>query len=189
MVVPFHTSLPMVCPPSKCFLGSCNDHVFLSIDACGNGSGDYSDRLYLPFHFSQAIFHCYGHSIKILELLTTLSIVTLGPQALGCLSLRPAYHFLNETTLHQQCSRHQLWPLIKPVPAMQFCLREICFLTARHDIDLRAKDIFQGLENSIADLLSRWHLSPSHQQHFAELAADFPTTFCPTQLFDFEIAL
>ena len=76
------------------------------------------------------------------------------------------------------------------VPGMQFCLQEIWFLIIRNDIDICAKHI-PGLENSIADHLSRWHLSPLHQQYFAELTADFSTTdiFCPTQLFDFEINL
>lgn len=76
------------------------------------------------------------------------------------------------------------------VPGRQLCLREIWFLTIHNDIDIHAKHI-PGLENSIADHLSWWHLSSLHQQCFTKLTADFPTTdiFCPTQLFDFEIDL
>ena len=74
------------------------------------------------------------------------------------------------------------------VPRMHLCLREIWFLTARYDIDIFAQHV-AGVDNSIADHLSRWHLSPVHHTRFTTLAADTPTehVLCSPHLLQFEI--
>ena len=71
---------------------------------------------------------------------------------------------------------------------MHLSLQEVWFLTTRHDIAIFAWHI-AGVENTIADHLSRWHLSPVHQLRFDALTADTPTThiLCPPELFQFEI--
>jgi hypothetical protein len=40
---------------------------------------------------------------------------------------------------------------------MQNCLRELCFVEATHEFEVRAKHI-AGEENRLADYLSRWHI-------------------------------
>ena len=159
-----------------------NDCLFLSTDACNTGDGGYFTGLHFHTPFPDAILYCYGHDINILELLTVMVALKLWG-ALLC-GRRITFQCDNINSVLAINSGHSR------VPGMQLCLWEIWFLTARHYIDICAKHI-PGLENSIADHLSRWHLSPSHQQRFAELTAGFPTTyiFCPTQLFDFEIDL
>lgn len=159
-----------------------NDRLFLSTDACNTGAGGYFTGLHFHTPFPDAILHRYGHDINILELLAVMVALKLWGALLYGQRITFQCHNINGVlAINSGRSR---------VPGMQLCLREIWFLTARHDIDIRAKHI-PGLENSIADHLSRWHLSPSHQQRFAELTAGFPTTyiFCPTQLFAFEIDL
>ncbi len=72
--------------------------------------------------------------------------------------------------------------------SLYLCLREIWFLTARYDIDIYARHV-AGVDNSIADHLSRWHLSLVHHTRFAALTADTPTehVLCSPHLFLFEI--
>ena len=55
-------------------------------------------------------------------------------------------------------------------PFIQAALRELWFLEAKHDFTLRCIHI-PGIENTAADHLSRWHMSPSHQQQFDALTA------------------
>ena len=58
-----------------------------------------------------------------------------------------------------------------------------CFELAGHHI--------QGTSNSLADHLSRWHLSPGHKAHFEALTADIPTVHVPyaTELFNFDVRI
>jgi len=50
---------------------------------------------------------------------------------------------------------------------LQCCLREICFLAAIHEFEIRAVHI-AGIDNRLADMLSRWHLDIIHAKHFFE---------------------
>jgi hypothetical protein len=40
---------------------------------------------------------------------------------------------------------------------MQNCLRDLCFVEATHEFEVRAK-LIAGEENRLADYLSRWHI-------------------------------
>ena len=73
-------------------------------------------------------------------------------------------------------------------PGCIFVYGEIWFLTACYDIDIFAWHI-AAVDNSIANHLSRWHLSPVHHTPFAALTADTPTKHvpCSPHLFQFEI--
>ena len=42
-------------------------------------------------------------------------------------------------------------------PFLQQCLREICYISSIYDFHIRASYL-EGVENRIADSLSRWHL-------------------------------
>ena len=48
---------------------------------------------------------------------------------------------------------------------LQSCLREICFLAAVHEFELQARHL-SGVENRVADLCSRLHLSANHAALF-----------------------
>ena len=58
--------------------------------------------------------------------------------------------------------------------AMQLCLREIWFLSARFDFVLFA-DHLPGTFNTLVDYLSRWHLSPTHKAQLQTLTAGLVT--------------
>ena len=51
---------------------------------------------------------------------------------------------------------------------MQKCLREILFIAAKNEFEIRAVH-FAGLENRVADALSRWHLDDSFRQKFFDM--------------------
>lgn len=73
---------------------------------------------------------------------------------------------------------------------MQAHLREIWFLSALHDFELRTEHI-PGCNNTIADHFSRWHLAPSHKAHFTSLTANLVTTqvSCHPEHFNFDIQM
>ncbi|VDI43591.1 Hypothetical predicted protein [Mytilus galloprovincialis] len=50
---------------------------------------------------------------------------------------------------------------------LQSCLREICFVAAINEFELRAVHI-AGVDNRLADMLSRWHLHSNYAKTFFE---------------------
>ena len=74
------------------------------------------------------------------------------------------------------------------VPLFQACHREIVFLKAKFDFQLRVSHI-QGKENRAADYLSRWHLSPIYRdKFFSEFASPLRSlqeVFIDPVLFEF----
>ena len=48
---------------------------------------------------------------------------------------------------------------------MQNCLRELCYIQAVFQFDIRAKHIF-GNDNRVADYLSRWHSNHKFKELF-----------------------
>lgn len=57
-------------------------------------------------------------------------------------------------------------------PVLQECLREICFLAAIHEFEIRLRHL-DSESNRISDHLSRWNLGPQHQHCFLELTKGF----------------
>lgn len=55
---------------------------------------------------------------------------------------------------------------------LQECLREICFLAALFEFEIRVQHL-DSSSNRIADHLSRWHQSSVHEQSFLELTKEF----------------
>ena len=69
---------------------------------------------------------------------------------------------------------------------LQACLREICYLAAIHEFEIRARHL-AGVENRVADLCSRLHLSDSYKRLFHESNKTWqlqPQTV-PTKFFEF----
>ena len=56
----------------------------------------------------------------------------------------------------------------------QSCLREICFVAAVHDFEIRAVHI-SSCDNRISDYLSRWHLDLFYSKEFYAKMKD---SFC-----------
>ena len=48
---------------------------------------------------------------------------------------------------------------------MQNCLRELCYIEAIYQFEIKAKHIV-GDENRLADYLSRWHIHNRYQSRF-----------------------
>ena len=60
-------------------------------------------------------------------------------------------------------------------PILQECLREICYLAAINEFELRLQHL-DSQSNRIADHLSRFHLGAWHQHMFFELTRGFELT-------------
>ena len=140
-----------------------DNRLFLSTDACRTGAGGYFTGQYFHTPFPAPILSQFGHDINILELLTIMVALKLWGE------------LLRGQHLILQCDNANSVLAINSgrsrVPGMHLCLREIWFLTARHDIDIFAGHI-AGVDN-----------------RFDALTADTPTThiLCPSELFQFEI--
>jgi len=48
------------------------------------------------------------------------------------------------------------------------CLRDIWYIAATYDFEIRAVYLTSG-DNRVADLLSRWHLGPKFREDFEQL--------------------
>lgn len=140
----------------------------------------YFQGQYFHAPFSGSILREFGHDINILELLTIVVALKLwGALLCGQRIILQCDNTNNVLVINSGRSR---------VPGMHLGLREIWFLSARHDIDLVAR-LIAGLDNSIADHLNCWHLSPLQHTQFSALTAATSTVqvFCSPHLFEFEI--
>ena len=157
-----------------------HDTLALSTEACGSGAGGYFNGKYFHTPFPPPIMPLYGHDINILELLTIMVALKLWGAALRGQRVIISCDNENSVITLNSGRCHS--------PGMQLCLREIWFLSAAFDFEIRTNHV-PGVSNAIADHLSRWHLSPSHKAHFEALTSGIPTTFvpCPPELFNFEV--
>ena len=159
-----------------------NDPFFLSTNACASGAGGYFQGQHFHTPFPGHLLEEYGHDINILELLAVMVALKLWAPA-----LRGQRFILNcdnkncVLSLNSGRSRTR---------AMQLCLREIWFLLAAFDFEIAAHHI-PGTSNSLANHLSRWHLSPGHKAHFDALTVYISTVHvpCPTELFNFDVRI
>ena len=128
------------------------------------------------------ILEQYGLDLNILELLAVMVALKLWAPA-----LRGQRFILSCENKNYVFSLNSGYSRTR---AMQLCLCEIWFLSAAFDFELAAHHI-QSTSNSLADHLSRWHLSPGHKAHFDALTVDIPTVYvpCATDLFNFEVRI
>ena len=54
---------------------------------------------------------------------------------------------------------------------LQSCLREICYIAALNNFDIKSQHI-PGCDNRIADTLSRWDLHDKFRRDFKQLTSD-----------------
>ena len=159
-----------------------NNPLFLSTDACQSGAGGFFNGFFFHTPFPDNLLETYGHDINTLELLSIMAALKLWGALLR--GKRFILHCDNENSVHALNSGRSR------APGMQACLREIWFLSATYDFELRAAHI-PGRNNTIADHLSRWHTAPSHEAQFHSLTADLVTTpvHCPPEIFSFDIQM
>ena len=159
-----------------------NDPWHISTDACSTGAGGYFSGNFFHTPFPGPILQHFGDNINVLELLTIMAALKLWGQTLR--GKRFVLHCdNNNSVLALNSGRSRTL-------GMLLCLREIWFLCAFYDFELTAVHI-PGLDNSLADHLSRWHLSLVHEAQFHQLTSHTSTTpvVCPARFFDFEIVL
>lgn len=158
-----------------------NDPMYLSTDACSTGAGGFFNGQYFHTPFPSSVLHRFGHDINTLELLAIMVALKIWAPLLR--GQRLVLQCDNENSVLALTSGRSR------APGMQRCLREIWFLTAAWDLEIVSTHI-PGITNSIADHLSRWHLSPTHQQRFSELTSTLTTThvYCPPEFFEFQIS-
>lgn len=119
--------------------------------------------------FPGHIMEQYRHDINILELLAVMVALKLwAPVLRGQRFILRCDNKNCVLSLNSGRSRTR---------TMQLCLREIWFLSTAFDFELAAHHI-QGTSNSLADHLSRCHLSPGHKAHFDALTVHIPTVCC-----------
>ena len=69
---------------------------------------------------------------------------------------------------------------------MQSCLRELFFICAKFDFEIRANHI-SGISNQIPDFLSRFHLDSSYKKKFfKEIGDNFRFCTVPAEFFKFQ---
>ena len=133
------------------------DSVFSS-DACLTGCGGIFGSFFFHSKFPTAILELELH-ISALEL---LSVVV-------CLKLWGS-HFKGRKLIIG-CDNLAACIVVNSGKArcrfLQKCLREICFLAATFDFQVKAEHI-PGASNGLADSLSRWYLGEVYQVKFQE---------------------
>lgn len=122
----------------------------LSTDACLEACGGWSQGHYFHTLFPTAIMEKCLH-INALELVTVMVALTLwAPRFRGRRITLLCDNMVSVLVLNKGTTRDHF---------QADCLREIAFLAATNEFSVRARHL-PGRENRIADLLSRWHLTP-----------------------------
>ncbi len=134
---------------------SAPDCVF-SCDACLSGCGGWSGKEYFHALFPPSIIAKDLH-INALELLTIVLCIKVWGDSWK--SQRILVYCDNEasvTVLNSGKTKDSF---------LQACVREICFLAACKEFEIKAVHL-PGVENTLADLLSRWDLSSKAESEF-----------------------
>ena len=154
------------------------DSVFAS-DACLTGCGGWCCERQEFFHaqFPEPILRM-NLSINALELLTV--VVAAKVWGRYWKGRRIVVHCDNEVSVSviNTGRSHNSF--------LQSCLRELEFMAARHEFEIRGNHI-PGIENRIPDALSRWHLGEQHKQQFKSqvLGLEVRQIFVYEGLFEF----
>jgi len=131
----------------------------ISSDACPTGCGAFYQGRY---------FHCeFPVHIRQLNLdINTLELMSLA------IALRLWGHCLSRQRQVVACDNQQAGTALNPGRSsslrIQKLLRDIWFIEAKFDFTVRAVHI-PGIDNKIADHLSRWQLANAHREQFFEL--------------------
>ncbi|MES9902603.1 MAG: hypothetical protein ABW168_07960 [Sedimenticola sp.] len=128
----------------------------ISTDACLTGCGGFFGNKYFHVVFPELVDGQKWH-INALELLAIVIALKLwGSQLNGKKVIMLCDNLSSCTVINKGSTRCDF---------LQSCLREICFLAALHEFEIRAKHI-SGVDNRVADYLSRWHLDSANAEKF-----------------------
>lgn len=155
---------------------SAPDAIFSS-DSCLCGCGGFWNGKYFHVEFPSEIIQQNLH-ITALEMLSIIICLKLWAR------------FFKGQKIVVLCDNQAVSQVINSGKSksefLQNSLREICFLTAINEFQLKGQFI-EGITNRIPDVLSRWHLSRQNEQKFMELTENFEIKEClvGTELFEF----
>ena len=150
----------------------------LETEACLLGFGAWnSNRQYFHMAFPQSILDLDLH-INALEMLTIIVACQVwGKHWPGKRLVVNCDNEASVTVLNTGRSRD---------PFLQACLRELAFVTARFEVEIRGNHV-PGVTNRIPDALSRWDLDPKFLLEFHRLVGPEPVhdTFVYEGFFQF----
>ncbi|CAG2226402.1 unnamed protein product [Mytilus edulis] len=131
------------------------DEIFSS-DSCITGCGGWFSGRFFHRTFPKFILE-YNLHINCLELLAIVICLKLWGQFFKGRKIRILCdNQVSVTVINTGRSRNEY---------LQMCLREICYLCALSEFEVRACHV-PGSDNRISDYLSRWHLSDLHRTQF-----------------------
>ncbi|CAG2231714.1 unnamed protein product [Mytilus edulis] len=136
---------------------------YMASDACLVGCGGVSNGQFFHCVFPDFIVQQSLH-INALELLSVIVCLKLWGQRGRKICIQ-CDNMVSVQVINQGKSRSRF---------LQACLREICFICAIKECELRAIHI-DGIENRLPDMLSRWSLSDSYSVQFYEAIEDSVT--------------
>jgi hypothetical protein len=137
---------------------SASDEI-LSCDACFDGFGALFGKQYFHSNFPSFITDDHLH-INCLQLWVVIVAVQIWGKKLKGKKLFIFCDNEDSVTVVNSGSTKDSF--------MQNCLRELCFVKATHEFEVRAKHI-AGEENRLADYLSRWHIHSRFRDTFLSL--------------------
>jgi hypothetical protein len=132
-------------------------------DACLLGCGGWMCGEYFHCVFPASIRQLQLH-INCLELLTIMVCVKVWGRLFSGKRIKVLCdNMTSVSALNSGAIRNTF---------MQKCLREICFIAATFEFDIRGAHI-QGIDNRLPDLLSRWTLHDSYGEQFRAQTRQF----------------
>lgn len=134
--------------------------AFMASDACLAGCGGICEDYFFHCEFPEFIFKQKLH-INALELLTVIVCLKLWAKKGKKIYIK-CDNQVSVFVINQGRTRSRF---------LQACLREICFICAVEECELKAVYI-EGVNNRLPDLLSRWSFSNQYSDKFYELTRD-----------------
>ena len=155
----------------------CLPDEICSSDSCLHGCGGFWLGKYFhvsfPTKFKERNFH-----ITILEMFAIVICLKLwGSNFKG----KKIQMFCDNKSICQVVNSGKT-----KVEILQDCLREIAFLAAIHEFQVKLVHL-DSKSNRLSDLLSRWDLDPSNRVKFFEAARDFELSECRVPCHFFEL--
>lgn len=129
---------------------------FLASDACLVGCGGVCQKNFFHCEFPWFIQEQHLH-INALELLTVIVCLKLWAKR-GKKICIMCDNQVSVTVINTGRTRSKY---------LQACIREICFICAVNECELKAQFI-EGVNNRLPDILSRWNVSPDYPKKFEE---------------------
>lgn len=154
----------------------CPDQLF-SVDACLTGCGGWMNGRYFHCSFPDFILDQNLH-INLCEMLTVVVALKLwGKYFTNLKVVINCDNMVTVRVLNTGASRNKF---------LQSCLREICWISAINNFEIKSRHIL-GCENRLPDLLSRWDLDIKFQLEFRERTKNMTLfrDFIEPKLFDF----